>query len=89
MAGIPGTTPAAILSAIARHCSPVLAWKFQSGFSGAAMNFCISGLMSAVGAWRVLAGTCRGVAIVPSARAGAAAKIAANMMNGAAFMEGS
>ena len=69
MAGMPGTTPSAILLAMARHSSPVLAWKFQSGLSGLAMNFCISGLMSAVGTCRVLAGTCRGVIAASAAKA--------------------
>ena len=61
---------------LVRHRAPFFAgfrgWKFQSGLSGCAMNFCISGLMSAVGTCRVLAGTCSGRSgcVKPASRRG-------------------
>src|SRR3954464_1125711 len=77
MAGMPSTVFAAILSAAARHSSPVFPRSCQIGLVGAPTNFCISGLMSAVGTGRVLAGTCSGAGAVSASAAAGQARRAA------------
>src|ERR1700722_16936195 len=70
MAGMVLTVAAALMSANARASSPVFHSLFQSGLRGAPMNFCIPGLMSAVGTGNAFAGTSRGAGSAAIATAG-------------------